>query len=277
MKHTKLNQSGFSHLIVAAILLLVGVIGFSAWRVVNKKQANNEASSSISSAQQTPLPDDLSALKPIDEVIGLAAQEIGTRLIAVVELEHENGVLVYSIKLNDGTVLIFNAQTGARLQLSSADSPETDKDKPLPANFKPAVTIQAAVQTAKEKRPNQAVSKVELELEDGIVVFSVRFADKSKVDVDALTGAVLRVRELGKPEVKLRDNDNDIDEDKVPNGVDKDDDNDGIDNDKDDDKENDGLMNKEDNDDDNDGINDVEDKDSDNSGSGSSNSGSNRR
>src|SRR3989344_5023008 len=161
MKHTKLNQSGFSHLIVVVALVVVGVVGFSAWRVVNKSKTNN----SISSAQQI-LPNDLSALKPIDEIISLAAQEIGTRLVVVAELEHKDEVLVYSVKLNDGTVLFFDAQTGDRLQLSSTDSPETDGDKPLPTGFKPAITIQSAVRTAIEKRPNQAVSKVELELED---------------------------------------------------------------------------------------------------------------
>lgn len=272
MKITKIKQNGFTIIESLIILVIVGVVSFGIWRVVDTRRSDNQPNVV---AHQQVLPDSLSDLKPTDEILSLATAEIGTRQILAVELEQEDEGLVYSVKLSDGTVLVFNARTGAKVQLNNPDNPEIDNDKPLPAAFKPAITLQAAVQTAKEKRPSKTVSKVKLELEGGIVVFSVRFSDGGRVDVDALTGDTLRLREPGRPEVKLRDDDNDIDDDGDNNGVDIDDDNDSINDSNDSDDENDGLADDEDPDDDNDGINDDEDDNSSSDGSGSSNSGNN--
>lgn len=190
------------------------------------------------------------------------------------ELEQESEGLVYSIKLSDGTVLVFDAKTGDKVQLRSPDGAEAGSDLPFPTGFKPAVTLVAAVQTAKSQRTGKAVAKVELEVENGIVVYSVRFSDDGRVDIDAITGSVLRIREPGKPDIKLKDDDNDIDDDGQPNGQDPDDDNDNIKDINDTDNENDGVVNSTDADDDNDGTSDSSDTDSGNSGIGSSNSGS---
>ena len=266
MKTTK--QNGFTIVELLIILVVVSVVGLITWRVVDTRRADNGAKPV---AHQAVLPDNLSGLKPADEILSLATAEIGPRQILAIELEQEDEGLVYTIKLGDGAVLVFDARTGTKVQLNNPDSPETDGDKPLPAAFKPAITLQTAVQTAKEKRSGIAISKVELEVEDGIVVFSVRFSDGGRVDVDALTGEILRLREPGKPDVKLQDDNNDIDDDGANNGVDVDDDNDGIKDDDDDDDEVDGLADDDDSDDDNDGVDDDND-DSGNSGSGSNNS-----
>lgn len=265
------NQTGFAIIEILIAVAVLGIVGFIGWRVVDGQRENNKPASQLNN--QSALPESLAGIKPLDEIISLAASEIAARQVLAVELEQENEGLMYSIKLNDGTVLVFDAKTGNRMQLESGEGTETDDDTPLPAGFKPAVTLVDAVQTAKSQRVGRAVEKVELEVEDGIVVYSVRFSDDGRVDVDATTGSVLRIREPGKPEVKLQDDDNDIDDDGQPNGQDTDDDNDDIKDAEDDDNENDGVINSTDTDDDNDGTSDSNDNDSSNSGN---NSGSGR-
>ena len=271
MKKTHKNQSGFTIVEILIVAAAIGIVGLVGWRFMDRQRESANPPKQLNN--QSVLPESLTGIKPIDEIITLAASEIAARQVLATELEQEDEGLVYSIKLSDGTVLMFDAKTGSKVQLKSPDGVDTDDDIPLPDGFKPAVTLVAAVQTAKSQRVGKAVEKVELEVEDGIVVYSVRFSDDGRVDIDATTGSVLRIREPGKPDVKLQDDDNDIDDDKQPNGQDTDDDNDDIKDIDDNDNENDGVINSIDADDDNDGTSDSSDNDSSNSGS---NSGSRR-
>lgn len=250
------NQNGFVIVEILMVVAVLGIIGFVGWRAIDNKRENTNQLN-----HESVLPESLAGIMSIDEIITLAASEIASRQVLAAELEQEDEGLVYSIKLTDGTVLVFDAKTGNKVELESPDGVETDDDEALPAGFKPAITIAAAVQTAKVQRVGKAVEKVELEVEDGVVVFNVRFSDDGHVDIDATTGSVLRVHEPGKPEVKLRDDDNDIDEDGRQNRQDTDDDNDGTKDTADHDHENDGVMNNVDADDDNDGTHDSNDND----------------
>ena len=267
----KTNQNGFAHITIILVIVVIGVISVAGWRVLDRQRENNKPVGQLNNQQI--LPENLAGIKSIDEIITFAATEIAARQVLSAELEQEDEGLVYLIKLSDETVLAFDAMTGNKVQHNYHDEGETDDDTALPAGFKPAITLDAAVQTAKSQRIGKAVEKVELEVEDGIVVYSVRFSDDGRVDIDATTGSVLRIREPGKPDVKLQDDDNDIDDDSQPNGQDTDDDNDDIKDIDDNDNENDGVINSIDADDDNDGTSDSSDNDSSNSGS---NSGSGR-
>ena len=272
MKTMHKNQNGFTVVEILIVVALLGIVGLIGWRFVDSQQENTNPPNQLNN--RSVLPESLAGIKSIDEIITQAAPEIAARQVLAAELEQEDEGLVYSIKLSDGTVLVFDAKTGNKVQLKAPDGVDTDDDKPLPAGFKPAVTLETAVQTAKTQRAGKVVEKVELEVEDGIVVYSVRFSDDGRVDIDANTGSVLRIREPGKPDVKLQDVDNDIDDDGQQNGQDIDDDNDDIKDIDDNDNENDGVTNDADADDDNDGTSDTSDNDSSNSGSGSSDSGS---
>lgn len=272
MKTLHKDQHGFTVVEILLVVAVVGIVGVVGWKVVGNQGGAPKPSTQLDNALV--LPDSLDGVKPIDEIMTLAAAEIAARQVLATELEQEDEGLVYSIKLSDGSVLVFDARTGVKVQLKSPDGAETDTDTPLPAGFKPTVALVTAVQTAKTQRPGKVVEKVELEVEDGIVVYSVRFSDDGRVDVDATSGNVLRIREPGKPDVKLQDDDNDIDDDGQQNGPDSDDDNDGINDADDNDKDNDGVDNGPDLDDDNDGNDDDRDDDS-NDRSGS-NSGSSR-
>jgi uncharacterized membrane protein YkoI len=50
----------------------------------------------------------------------------------------------------------------------------------------------AALTTAQAVFPDKSITKIEVETEEGRTVYSVRFSDGSRVDVDALTGVVVR-------------------------------------------------------------------------------------
>lgn len=69
---------------------------------------------------------------------------------------------------------------------------EDDDDVAIPAG---SISVDQAKAAAMAVFPDKTFNKVEVELEDGIVVFSVRFADDSRVDVQASDGAVVRVED----------------------------------------------------------------------------------
>ena len=264
------NQNGFTVIEILIVITVLALLGFIGWKFVHNQPNETNASKRVNT--ELVLPKDLAGIKTIDEIIALATSDLASRQVLAADLGLEDEGLVYSLILSDKAVLVYDAKTGNKVLLKDADEVETDDDTALPVGFKPAITLAKAVDTAKAQRAGKVVEKVELEVEDGIVVYSVRFSDDGRVDVDATTGMVLRIREPGKPEVKLQDDDNDIDDDGQDNGLDSDDDNDELVDTDDSDNENDGVMNDADDDDDNDGSDDSEDDDSDNSG----NSGSSR-
>lgn len=276
MNTTHKNQNGFTIIEILIVVTVLALLGFIGWKFVDSQEKSSTASQQVNS--ELVLPKDLAGIKTIDEIITLATSDIASRQVLAAELELEDEGLVYSLILSDKAVLVYDAKTGSKVLLKDSDEVETDDDTPLPVGFKPAITLATAVETAKSQRVGKVVEKVELEVEDGIVVYSIRFTDKGRVDVDATTGTILRIREPGKPDVKLQDDDNDIDDDGQENGLDSDDDNDDLVDTDDTDNENDGVADSVDVDDDNDGTTDSVDDDSSNSGSssddGSSDSGS---
>ncbi len=137
------------------------------------------------------LPTDLSGVKSINEIrtlgsIGL----IGGVSISGVELEQEDGVLVYKVRYSDGSFKLFDARTGEMVAKS-----DLENESSLPLNFVAGVSIDTARQAAQNVFPGKTVTKIELEQEEDIVVYSIRFSDESRVDVSASDGSVVRVKD----------------------------------------------------------------------------------
>lgn len=198
MKKNSSQQAGMvGHIEILVAIVLVGVIGFAGWRIMS----NDDAPSSVPQAsvetrqEATDLPTDLTNIKSIDEIQTLAAVDASGLSIVGVELEVEEGQPVYVIHFSDGSVLSYNAKSGNKLQLKDNNNDEIDDSKILPSGFVAGVTIQQAIDTAKQAMPNGTVRKVELEIEDGIVIYSVRFKDGSRVDVNATDGVVVRTKQ----------------------------------------------------------------------------------
>lgn len=243
----KSKQTGFAHVTLVLLLVVVAVVGFAGWRVYSSSRQKPVASVSEQEVEET-LPEDLSSLLTIDKVTELALAEQPGSQVAVIELEQEGQSLVYKVVLSDGTVFRFNAASGNRL--AAEYNKEEASDETLPNDFKVSISLVEAVDKAKQTLPGKKVRKVQLEVEDGVVVYSVRFTDGSRVDVNAATGEVVRIKD------KLHEeSDEDSDQGASVDGSDDDDDHD---------EEEDDDQDKEDDDGDQ----------SENSGSSGSNSGS---
>ena len=280
MGQIKKIQDGSSHIVLLGAIVVLAVVGAAGWRVLSN-DSNTTNLSVDTPTQQTlaeQLPADLTGIKPIAEIYSLAeAQKVGVTVTGV-ELESEDGQVVYVVHFSDGSIVAFDANSGDVVQLSDDNDDDINDDDSLPSSFVAGISIKDAIDIAKAERPGSTLEKVELEVENGIVVFSVRFTDESRVDVRADNGKVQRLKdENGTDVIKL---DDDFDDDGVRNPDDNDDDDDGIDDDEDSDDDNDGVDDENDDDDDNDGSDDEEDDDDDevddhdkidNSGSGSNN------
>jgi len=64
----------------------------------------------------------------------------------------------------------------------------------VPTAFVPAISAEKAKLLALVALPGKTVVKIELHLEEGKIVWSVGFSDKKRVDIDATTGAVVRIK-----------------------------------------------------------------------------------
>lgn len=166
---------------VIAALVLVG--GASAL-VVNTKN-NNDTKKALE------LPQDLSEVLAVNDIRTRAAEGLADGItITGIELEDEDEGLLYKVKYSDGTIRYFDAKTGKPIQRDNI----TERDEAVPADFVPGISLQQARETAEKQRPGIAVTKIELEVEDGVVIYSVRFSDDGRVDINATSGEVVRVR-----------------------------------------------------------------------------------
>lgn len=211
----KLNNKGFGAIEIALLVVLVGILGFVGFRAYQVYTMDDNLASKVdfedsNGEVETLSADELGEIKSLEDITALAEDNDEKATVVSVELEMEDGILVYKIKLSNGAVISFNAVTGAIVAEDSEDKAETD-DADLSANIATKISIVEAIRIAQAERPGKDVRKVELELEDGELVFSVRFTDKGRVDVSAETGGIVEVRgEEGKRE-KSRDDDDDND------------------------------------------------------------------
>lgn len=192
------NQTGFAHPVgvslVAVVLLVVGFAGY-------KVSTSQEDSKQLNSTEQTiktddVLPINLNGVLEVSKVKELAVVSTSST-VSNLELENEDGKLVYKVTLSDGSVIVLDAKTGAKIATTDGTKElDVDEDEDiLPANFTVSVSFEAARKIAQDKFPSGTISKIELDVEEGKVVLSVRFADKARVDVDANTGSIVRVKD----------------------------------------------------------------------------------
>lgn len=190
----KINDAaGVAHLqLLIVVILTVGAIGFVGWRIMdngNSDQAHTSTETTAAIAE--PLPENIDDVLSLEKITQLAQDQKPGAVVSHVELEQEDAGLVYKVVFGDKTVLVFNARSGVLVTLPNTAQAEAH-DHVLPTNFKPGVSLSQAIATAKTKFPDQKVIKVEIEVEDGAVVYSVRMTGDARVDVNAATGAVVK-------------------------------------------------------------------------------------
>jgi len=201
------NEQGIGHLIVLAVVVVV-FVGGAGYYVYNHnlhktKPKNSEATESADTTLAAPLPTDLLTL---DKAKALAQAQKPNTAVLGVELENENGVLVFKVKLAGGTTLAFNARTGA--VVNGAESSEVEGQTDLPADIKATITVSKAIEIALAQKSSGTVKNVELELEDGVLTYSVRFTDGGRVEINATTGAVIKTKPATKTERKTENSPN---------------------------------------------------------------------
>ena len=180
------NQRTFRFAGVAALLLFSTTAIYAA----NSRSQSMERQSIIEDVVE--LPQNLDGLKTLDEMRTLAQKDApeGASIIKV-EVENEHGTVLYKVKFSDGSYRLYDAITG----LSYVDSSSgLESDESVPAGFVAGITIQQARDIAASQRPGKVITKIELEVEEGKVVYSVRFSDNGRVDIDATNGDVVRVK-----------------------------------------------------------------------------------
>lgn len=113
----------------------------------------------------------------------------GASLLATPELVNYAGTPAYEARLDRGMVYI-DANTGAVLA-NTAVAPPTQAPAPTNAPAPTTISPDAAASAAVAYLGGGTVVKVELEEEHGALVYEVRFANDSRVYVDAYSGSVV--------------------------------------------------------------------------------------
>ena len=174
------------------IIAAVAVVGLLGWKFYDAKVNKDAASNAVETTNPADIvPADLANLVDLGEIKQNAIADKNGVTVVHVELEQSGDKLVYKAELSDGTVTVYNARTGVRLS-SRAVAEKTSEV--LPANTATGIGFAKALEVAKAERPGSKVYKIELELEGGVVVYSVRFTDQARVDVNAQTGVVVRTK-----------------------------------------------------------------------------------
>lgn len=188
-------------LAVFAAIVLVGTT--SAFVATNRAE--------IAHKEEIEVPANLDDLLPLNQIRDIALADAGDNTITGIELEKEDQGLVYKVKFSDGSIRFYDAVSGEAVDVKSGD------DDSVPASgFTGGLSIAEARQIASDQRPGATITKIELENEHGVVVYSVRFSDGGRVDVNAKTGDVLRVRNATQTTTSSsRDSDDDHNDDRT--------------------------------------------------------------
>lgn len=144
----------------------------------------------------TAIPAGLLTLQDVESIVTTTKAD-EARTISAIELGNEDGSLVYKVRLSDGSIRYINALTGTEALHYSHDVTDTEDsdDSTLPAGFVPGIGFAAARDTALANYSTGEINRIKLETEDGRAVYSVRFTDKHRVDVDAQSGTIVKIKQ----------------------------------------------------------------------------------
>lgn len=190
------DQKGFSGVPLLVGLLALVLVGAGGLFVYNKNQDSKQvANISTDTRVETKdlLPADLTGLQPIATIQDKVTLGEGVTILGI-ELESEGGKLFYKVKLSDNTFLWFDATTGDATTKPNDDADDDQDEASVPKDFSATITLVDARKTAQVLYPDKTIKKIKLESEEGVIVYSVRFTDGTRVDVSATDGSVTRNR-----------------------------------------------------------------------------------
>lgn len=186
MKSNK-RQTGFSTLEALIVVLVVVVIGAAAYFV---SQRNSSSVANTATAADH-LPSTLDGLKPFKQVQAKALDKAGDTDIVSANLEEHDGKPTYMFKLANGRILLYDAKSGGLV--TDKKTTVGKEGQVLPDQFIPSITMDEAMATAKAQLPDKDVTRITLQNEQRVVVYSVFFTKGGRVDVNAKTGELVKV------------------------------------------------------------------------------------
>jgi|GEM_PF-4710213 len=119
----------------------------------------------------------------------IAETEVDSPAVSI-ELERENGVLIYSIHTANRQEIDINALDGSVIAVEPPHDHCEDDDEFVLGE--PTITLVEAMTTAETEGGSPAVSG-DLEMEGGVLVYSVDLNDGQEINVNALDGAIISV------------------------------------------------------------------------------------
>lgn len=176
----------------AAVVVLVAVgSGIYITDANQKKLARSQEVNTANSTLTEELPNDLLATEKIKT---LATKEAPDSDITGIELEREHGEYWYKVELANGKTLFFDAKTGEKVVRASSNERITNDTarSAIPSAVDTEVSFAEARQIALAQKPGSTVRKIEFETEHGKLIYSVRFTDDARIDVDSTTGKIVR-------------------------------------------------------------------------------------
>ncbi|MEM9954977.1 MAG: PepSY domain-containing protein [Chloroflexota bacterium] len=153
---------------------------------------------SSDSTSNTNAVDSQTATISSDEAIAIALTIFPNSTVSDIDLDYEDGILVWDIELDgDARDVYVDAQTGNVLEFDSDSDSDNGSNNSVDntnAGGNPTATITAdeAIAAALTIFPNSVVSDVDLDFEDGRLVWDIELDDDTRtVYIDAQTGSVL--------------------------------------------------------------------------------------
>jgi len=186
------DDNGFAHLwvILAIVLLAVGGAGYLVAKHDNAQKLN-DSTAVQNTSNVKPLPANLDGLLSVDKVKQLAATDSPGVAVSQIGLVQTANGQVFHVQLENGSALDLDAKTGTKVQTANVGD-DTEGAK-IPASFTPTIDFAKAKQLAQAQITSGTIMRIELETEDGTIVYSIRFSTGSKVLVDATNGTIVKV------------------------------------------------------------------------------------
>lgn len=181
------KQQGFiGHTETLLVIIVLAVVGFGAWRITSKNNNESFASKNSSEAIEDLQGINIGDIKSIESIQSKAVSESDSSVIGV-ELDYDNGALIYIVHLENGKILAYNASNGDSVTLAANDH----KNDNLTSESSTNISITKAIELAKTQNPNKKISKVKLVNENGITAYKIIFTDQSDAIINASNGTML--------------------------------------------------------------------------------------
>jgi uncharacterized membrane protein YkoI len=92
----------------------------------------------------------------------------------------------WEIEFTDDSEIEINATTGQVIKVEY-------KRQPPDPRLTPNISLEQVVDLARSRVPDSQIMEIELDLDDGRLIWEVEFSDDTEVKIDAQTGSVLNV------------------------------------------------------------------------------------